>query len=239
MTKPSADQNSQPPQATISGEQTAQPQPPDVEREPFSKHCTQSEFIDWVDEWLQQKATLDDSASLLKRNRHDKRIYEEALPIYYYVRRQYRDRNDIKIELPNSTPNFDAKILHSDGTLIEHVEVTIPFAPTDHLERSQLGAGLTVADCYGSFETYNLDESVRLVDTAISKKLAKPYPAPTVLLVVLPPGLVTEDDDERFNQILTTLQPIPSTSQFRPIWVMECGGAFWMELSTSSTGTSV
>lgn len=230
MTKPSNKQSSQPPEATISGKQTTQPQPEAVEKEPFSKRRTQNEFIDWIHAWSQAKAALEGITTLLRRNHDDKLMYEEALPVYHYVLHAYKNRGDIQIELSGDSRTGDGKILNSDGSLIEHVEVTMPFAPTDHSERSQLGAGLSAADFYGSFETYNLDESVRLIDTAITKKLAKKYPAQTVLLVVLPPGMVTEDDDERFNQILRKLKPIPSTSQFRRILVFECGGAFWTEL---------
>lgn len=237
MTKRSARPSDQSQRVTVSDAQTAQSQPKDVEAEPFSKRRTKSEFIRWVEEWSQQKVTLDGIASLLNRNRDDKRTYEEALPVYHYVLRFYKDRADILVELSGDSRKGDGRILSSDGSLIEHVEVTMPFAPTDHLERRHLGAGLTLPDFWRSVETYNMDESARLLDEAIAKKLAKKYPAQTVLLVMLPPGMVTEDDESRFEQIAKKLSPIPSTSQFHQIYVMEIGGAFWRELLIDN-GTS-
>jgi hypothetical protein len=65
-------------------------------------------------------------------------MYEEALPVYHYVRRFYGDRDDIQVELSGDSRTGDGKILNGDGSLIEHVEVTMPFARTDHSERSQL-----------------------------------------------------------------------------------------------------
>lgn len=194
----------------------------------FSKRRSRMEFNAWVEEWQTRMATLDGISDVLIRDRLNKRMYEEANPIYHYLRRVYGD-GDVDIELPGDSGADDGRILSKDGKVLERLQVSVAVEFNDWITRKKLAnKGLDVADQFARRET--LDDYRRTVNKIISKKLQLSYDKETTLLIPLSSNMVLELQ-ERFDAIVDKLDPIPHGHRFSRIILMEEAGFFWRDIS--------
>ena len=189
-----------------------------------SKH----DFAVWVNEWSQVRQTLSRMSELNQRTRESKRMQEEAFVVYRYVKEFYRYQ-DIFIELRDGSQNFDAIIYDGEGAQVEYLEITIVPQENDHHLRRELvekgGYSLhTILTHNPSLYSY-----AKSVSEGIKKKLAKIYPPDTTLLVELASEMVIEDD-ERFNYIISHLDPSLSAGVFRKIVLFDEVGTFYFTI---------
>lgn len=216
----------------------------------YGKRRSKEEFLAWIDEWATSRCGLEQYAEFLRRNRSDKRMVEEAVPIAYYVRKRYAQAA-VFVELNDQTTNHDGRICDENGSLVEHLEVTTvpekpdaenPNTPRDVKDRLILAGewrnkidgeeeivqkGFGLWDHMRQIENYidipgYADEAIKRVQD----KATKDYPPKTTLLVVLSADMVTEEES-RFAAIASRMRgSLPCSHSFSQIVVVDYTGVF-------------
>ncbi len=191
-----------------------------------------AEFAEWANEWHRERLSLSGLNELNRRNHESKRMHEEAFVVFQYLKQFYHTR-DISIELRDGSQNFDAIIYDEGDDLLEYLEVTCVPEENAHLFRRELAA-----QGQYSMETVlthnpSLTDYADLVSEAIRKKLAKDYPVPTTLLVVLSSEMIVEED-ARFNLVTSRIDPSITAGMFSKIVILDVSGTHYQTILTNA-----
>ena len=199
-----------------------------MEDDELSRRRSKQEFMDWVDEWsMRRPAGISEHQSLLRRIKpEDKKMLEEAIPVQKYLRLFCSGYDDLFIELNvekgNGPVGYDARISKKDGNTVEYLQITTVPTVDEHIDRLIVSGGYTFPAASKTEKAvtkrcYDLQEHCRHLETfadlrvyaelvikSVERKLAKKYPEPGVLIIVLDPDMIVENED-RFETIITAI----------------------------------
>lgn len=150
------------------------------------------------------RALSDGRSRLRMRQRREKKLLEELMPICRYVQTSYRAGRYISIKWVDGSQGFDAEVTQHGGLVDQefyprhsYIEVTGVNHPNEHLMRELLdtkgfafnvegiskvkGEIISVPVVLGYLE--HVDRFLPYLRESLSRKLAKVYPSQTVLIV--------------------------------------------------------
>ena len=154
----------------------------------YSKRRPLAEFLEWIEKWSQGMMGLAKIDALLNPDRETKRMKEEALPVYFYVRRFYQGQN-VSVELTGVEDTPDAKVYDSDGRIIEGLEVTNAYQEIEAKDfrlRQKLSEGLDLGDYISQSLSLSLDKYIQksVLRVLKAKEVAR-HESNTSLIVLL------------------------------------------------------
>lgn len=171
-----------------------------------------------------------------------KKLLEELIPIARFVQTRYQHGRRIKVRWFSGSQPYDA-ILWSSGALVTHriarrrqvVEVTTAVHPNDYLSREELDTkGMSwgakqirrekrtkevISEPHGYAGDERATDLASLILKCLEKKMAKDYPAGTVLIVNCESeGLLLEDE---WNNAVEHVKHAKEHISFREVFLVE------------------
>lgn len=192
----------------------------------YTKKRSKEEFLEWISDWLNANASgLCDVLSFLKReDPYDKKMYEEAIPVFLYVKNCLGD--DIEVQMSEGNDNYDAQIFTSSG-LLENIEVTVAIEKNEHKKRKALSKDrLSPREFFDLAAKETPEHYVNTIQTVVQKKKLKSYPTPTTLIVPLSANVVC-DDPSIFQELCERVRGDITEHPCQRIVLVERVGLFW------------
>lgn len=174
----------------------------------------------------------------MRPSRLEKKLLEELLPICQYIQASYRTGRYISIRWQDGNQQFDAE-LHQRGAYVTEsyypasafLEVTCVMHPNEHMSREllekngiafgvngihRLKNGELVSNPIGYTNKDFVDSYSALVLKELNKKVAKPYPENTTLIVQCTLNTIYMSDE--WSMLMSRVAADLPHSNFREIY---------------------